>query len=104
MEQIKDKTTKKSRIKILFKSGNTEYLEVDELKVVHSNGQITQLTLNNSNHEIMYLLLSNIEAIFEIHDEPQDELQNETQSPEVEETEQKLRDFYNKTLEQRFLK
>lgn len=56
----------KSKVRILFKSGNSIDLEVEELKVTSVGNTLTALSWSFSNPKIMYISLSDIEAVFEI--------------------------------------
>lgn len=55
-----------SKIKILFKSGNSIDLKVEELEVVKSNGRISKLSWTDCKPDIMFISLEDIEAVFNL--------------------------------------
>ncbi len=56
----------KTKVKILFKSGNFIELEVGELKLSCTGEKITKLSWTDSNPNMMFISLPEIEAVFEI--------------------------------------
>jgi len=62
------KNTYRKKIKILFKSGNSITVTVDELTVVKStiDNRISELRWENMDPRLMYICLDNIEAILEL--------------------------------------
>lgn len=54
----------KTNLQILFKSGTSIFLKVDDLQVSYSGDQITKLVWNNSEPKMMFISLHEIAAIF----------------------------------------
>ena len=60
------KSKAKTKVKILFKSGNSIELGVDEFKFSCTGEKITELSWTNSNPRMMFISLLEVEAVFEI--------------------------------------
>jgi hypothetical protein len=56
----------KSKVNILFKSGSQITLEVDKFTTTRSGNDLTKLSWENAKPNILYISLSDIEAIFEV--------------------------------------
>ena len=56
----------RSKVQVLFKSGNSIVLEVDEFSTAYTGEQLTKLKWTNPKPNIMFISLPDIEAIFEV--------------------------------------
>ena len=56
----------KSKVQILFKSGNSLTVEVDKLTTTHTGNALTKLAWESAEPNILYISLSDIEAILEV--------------------------------------
>ncbi len=54
-----------SKVKILFKSGNSITLEVDKFTATRTGSELTKLSWESPKPNIMFISLTDIEAIFE---------------------------------------
>lgn len=66
MQHEVERTLGKTKVKLLFKSGNIELLEVDGMKIKSINDQITGLSWTNAKPKIMFISLADIVAIYEV--------------------------------------
>ena len=57
---------KRSKVRILYKSGNYMDFEVENFTVTKTLNDLTGLSWGYSNPRIMYVSLSDIEGIFEL--------------------------------------